>query len=184
MSVLKSIFKEIKTIARTATYFAIVFILMMVMKKLYLKDYDIEFTGISQAFIGALVLSKVVILMDLISLGSWVQRRPPIVDVILRTLLYTTGVWIVIILEKLFERRHDEGGIGDSISYLFSHRDIYHIWATTIGCGFSIFVYNAFSVVQRMLGRHALAKLFFHTSLDQVEHAVLSEKILSFPIKK
>jgi hypothetical protein len=58
MSVLKSIFEEIKTIARTAAYFAIVFILMMVMKKLYLKDYDIEFTGISQALIGALVLSK------------------------------------------------------------------------------------------------------------------------------
>ena len=184
MSVIKSIFKEIKTIARTAAYFAIVFLLMMVMKKLYLKDYDIEFIGISQALIGALVLSKVVILMDLISLGSWVQRQPPIVDVSLRTLLYTTGVWIVIILEKLFERRHDAGGISYSISYLFSHRDIYHIWATTIGSGFSIFVYNAFTTVQRMLGRHGLAKLFFHTSLEQVEHAVLTDKMLSFPPHK
>src|SRR5664279_2412398 len=147
MSVLKSIFKEIKAIARTAAYFAIVFLLTIVMKKLYLKDYDIEFTGISQALIGALVLSKVVILMDLIKLGSWVQRQPPIVDVSLRTLLYTTGVWIVIVLEKLFERRHDAGRIGDSISYLFSHRDIYRVWATTIGSGVAIFVYNAFSVV-------------------------------------
>src|SRR5664279_3609832 len=163
MSVLKSIFKEIKAIARTAAYFATVFLLMMVMKKLYLKDYDIEFTGISQALIGALILSKVVILMELISLGSWVQREPPIVDVCLRTVLYTSGVWIVVILEKLFERRHDTGGIGDSISYLFSHRDIYQIWATTLGSGFSIFIYNAFFVVQQMLGKHGLMKLFFHT---------------------
>jgi hypothetical protein len=184
MSVLKKIVEEIKTIARTASYFAVVFLLMMIMKKLYLKDYDIEFTGISQALIGALILSKVVILMDLISLGSRVQFQPPIVDISLRTLLYTAGVWIVIILEKLFERRHDAGGIGDSISYLFSHRDIYHIWATTIGSGVSIFVYNAFSVVQRMLGRHGLTKLFFHSSLEQVDHAVLSEKNLSFELKK
>jgi hypothetical protein len=122
--------------------------------------------------------------MNLISLGSLVQRQPPVVDVCLRTLLYTIGVWIVIILEKLFERRHDAGGIGDSISYLFSHRDIYHVWATTIGSGVSIFVYNSFSVVQRLLGRHGLAKLFFHTSLEQVDHAFLAEKTLSFPSKK
>jgi hypothetical protein len=168
MSVLKKIINEIKTIARTAAYFAIVFILMMVMKKLYLKDYDIEFTGISQALIGALVLSKVVLLMGLISLGSWVKRQPSIVDVSLRTLLYTLGVWIVIVLEKLFERRHDAGGIANSISFLFNHRDIYHVWATTIGSGLSIFVYNAFSVMQEMLGRHGISKLFFKTSPEQV----------------
>ena len=98
MSVTKKIIEEIKTIARTASYFAIVFILMMIMKKLYLKDYDIEFTGISQALIGALVLSKVVLLMDLISLGNWVKRQPSIVDVSLRTVLYTLGVWVVIVI--------------------------------------------------------------------------------------
>ena len=163
MSVTKKIIEEIKTIARTASYFAIVFILMMIMKKLYLKDYDIEFTGISQALIGALVLSKVVLLMDLISLGNWVKRQPSIVDVSLRTVLYTLGVWIVIVLEKLFERRHDAGGIGDSMTYLINHRDIYHVWATTIGSCLAIFVYNAFSVVQRRLGRHGLSKLFFKT---------------------
>jgi hypothetical protein len=170
MSVINNIFKEIKTIFRTAAYFATVFLLMMVMKKLDLKDYDIEFTGISQALIGALVLSKVVLLMGLISFGSWLRHQPSIVDICLRTLLYTLGVWIVIILEKLFERRHDAGGISESISYLFSHRDIYHVWATTIGSGVSIFIYNAFSVVQKLLGKHGLSKLFFHTSIEQLEH--------------
>ena len=43
MKIFHKILKEIKIVLRTATYFAIVFILMMVMKKLYLKDYDIEF---------------------------------------------------------------------------------------------------------------------------------------------
>ena len=84
---MKGVLREIISIARTATYFATVFILLMIMKKLNLADYDIAFTGISQALIGALIMSKVIILMDLISLGPWVQRQPPIVDVILRTIL-------------------------------------------------------------------------------------------------
>lgn len=153
MNILKKIFKEIKIVTRTASYFAIVFILMMVMKKLYLKDYDIEFTGLSQALIGALVMSKVVILMEYITLGGAVQRQPAIVDVILRTLLYTAGVLIVIVLEKAFEKRHEISGYGNAIVEVFKNRDIYHVWATTIGSAASIFVYNSFSVVQRVMGK-------------------------------
>ena len=125
MKVLKKIFEELRTIARTAAYFAVVFILMMVMKKLYLKDYDIEFEGLSQALIGALIMAKVIILMDLISLGGWVQRQPPIVDVCLRTLMYSAGVLVVVVLEKAFEKRHEAGGFGSAISYVFDHREYF-----------------------------------------------------------
>jgi hypothetical protein len=170
MKILKKILEEIKIILRTAAYFAIVFILMMVMKKLYLKDYDIEFTGLSQAIIGALVMAKVIILMELISLGPWVQRQPPIVDVIIRTLLYSLGVMIVVILEKAFEDRHLADSYGKAISYVLSHRDIYHVWATMIGVAGSIFVYNSFSIVQRTMGKNGLVKLFFSTPLNRVEH--------------
>lgn len=170
MKILKKIFEEIRIVTRTAAYFAIVFILMMVMKKLYLKDYDIEFSGMSQAIIGSLIMAKVIVLMELISLGSWVQRKPPIVDVVIRTLLYTLGVLLVIVLEKAFEKRHVVEGFGNAISYVFNHRDIYHVWATTIGAAASIFIYNTFSVVKRVLGKNGLAKLFFSTSLNQVEH--------------
>jgi len=62
MKFLHKLLKEIKIVAKTALYFAIVFVILMLMKKLDLKDYNIEFNGLSQALIGALVLSKVIIL--------------------------------------------------------------------------------------------------------------------------
>jgi len=166
---MKKVIHELIVIARTATYFAVVFLFMMLMKKLYLKDYDIEITGISQALIGALIMSKVVLLMELISLGSWVQRQPPIVDVILRTVMYTLGVLIVVILEKAFEARHEVSGFDNAISHVLSHRDVYHVWATTLGASASIFFFNAFAVVQRLLGKNGIYKLFFTKSLNQVE---------------
>jgi len=166
---MKKVIHELIVIARTATYFAIVFLFMMVMKKLYLKDYDIEFTGISQALIGALIMSKVILLLGLISLGSWVQKQPPIVDVTLRTLMYTIGVLIVVMLEKAFEARHEVSGFGDAITHVLDHRDIYHVWATTLGASASIFFFNVFSIVQRLLGKNGIYKLFFTHSLNQVE---------------
>jgi hypothetical protein len=166
---MKKVLHELVVIARTATYFAIVFIFMMVLKKLYLEDYNIEFTGISQALIGALIMSKVILLLELISLGPWVQRQPPVVDVVLRTLLYTIGVLIVVALEKAFEARHKVSGFENAIEHVIKHRDIYHVWATTLGASASIFFYNAFSVVQRLLGKNGIYNLFFTQSLNQVE---------------
>ena len=110
MKILKVILKELKEIMKTALFFLIVFLFMMVMKKLDLKDYDIQFSGISQVLIGALIMSKVIILMDMIPLGSWVQHQPPVIDIILRTILYSIGVFIVVILEKGFEGRDKNGG--------------------------------------------------------------------------
>ncbi len=166
---MKKLVHEIIVIARTAGYFAIVFLFMMVMKKLYLEDYNIEFTGVSQALIGALIMSKVILLLQLISLGSWVQRQPPIVDIFLRTLFYTFGVLIVVMLEKAFEARHEVSGFGNAISHVLSHRDIYHVWATTLGASASIFFYNAFTVVKKLLGKNGLAKLFFTTPLNSIK---------------
>jgi hypothetical protein len=121
--------------------------------------------------------------MEYISLGHWVQRQPAIIDVVLRTLLYTAGVLIVIVLEKAFEKRHEADGYVNAIAFVFRNRDIYHVWATTIGSAASILVYNSFSVVQRAMGKNGLAKLFFSTPLSLVEQANSTDKNLSFQIK-
>ena len=44
----------------------------------------------------------------------------------------------------------------------------------------NIFIYNAFSIIQRLLGQKAFVNLYFNTRLDQIEHATLSENKLSF----
>ena len=167
---MKKVLHEIIVIARTATYFAVFFLFMIVMKKLTLKDYQIEFTGLSQALIGALIMSKVILLMQLISLGSWVQRQPPIVDTLLRTLLYSLGVLVVVILEKAFEARHEVEGFSNAIAYVLDRRDVYHVWANTLGATASIFFFNVFAVVQRLLVKNGTYKLFFTGSLSQLEH--------------
>ena len=166
---MKKVIHEIIVIARTALYFAIFFLFMMVMKKLYLKDYDIEFTGVSQALIGALIMSKVILLLELIKPSAWVQRQPAFVYIIIRTVEYTFGVLLVVVLEKAFEARHEVSGFTNAISHVLSHRDVYHVWATTLGASASIFFYNAFFVVKQLLGKNGVAKLYFTTPLNTIK---------------
>src|SRR6266852_6840255 len=103
MSFRKKLLKEIKAIGLTTLFFAIWFGTMILLKRLVLTQYDIQFRGLSVALISALVVAKVVILMEHVSLGRWVRQRPVAVDITLRLLLYTGGTFIVFMLEKAFE---------------------------------------------------------------------------------
>jgi hypothetical protein len=161
--------KEIKEILGMTLYFLFFLGVLIILKKLILKDYEIAFTGLSTAIIGALVMAKVVLLMELIPRGQWVRSQPAIVDVILRTLLYTFGVLIVMLLEKAFESRHENGGFSTALLNVFRNRDLYHVWAGVIVVGLSLFGYNAMSVMRLYLGKRQLEKLYFTTPLEQID---------------
>ncbi len=84
------------------------------------------------ALLGALVLAKVVLVLEYIPLGAWAQARPAWVDVMLRTALYAFGVFVVLLLEKAFEGRHEHGGFGASLIAVFQHADAKHVWLNTV----------------------------------------------------
>jgi lysylphosphatidylglycerol synthetase-like protein (DUF2156 family) len=160
MSLGQKVVEEIKRIGIVALYFALCFGVMMLCKRLILAQYAVEFRGVTFALVGALVVAKVVVLLENVSLGKWVRRQPVVVDVVLRTLLYTIGVWIVFLLEKSFESRHEHGGFGPSLMAVFQHRDIHHVWASTIGVCVALLGFIIFSVVKNRFGGHELKRLF------------------------
>ncbi len=173
----QKVIHEIKSIAGVTFYFAVWLGILMLLKRLMLEDYNIEFRGISIALISALVMAKVVLLMDLIPLGSWIRRQPSVVDVLVRMLLYTVGVLFVFLMEKAFESRHEAGGFGTALSNVFHHRDIYKVWAGTIVVGISLFWFQVWGVISKHLDKGELATLFFRTPLEEVlqEHKAKSE---------
>ena len=168
-SIWQKIWHEIKEIAGVAFCFFLWLGILMLLKKLMLEDYQIEFTGLSVAIISSLIIAKVVILMEFIPLGNWVRGQAAIVDIVLRTLLYTLGVLIISLLEKALESRHEDGGFSSALLHVFHHRDIYHVWVGTLVVGISLFWFNVFTVLQRHFGNHELAKIVFKTPLKEVE---------------
>jgi drug/metabolite transporter (DMT)-like permease len=82
---------------------------LVALKGLVLAEYRIEFHGLSVALVGALVLAKVALVLEL---GASIRTRPTLVDVVLRTALYAVGVLVGLVLEKPLEARHAHGGLG------------------------------------------------------------------------
>jgi len=144
--------KEIETVALTTLYFVAWLVALLAVKKLILDEYHIEFRGLSLALIGALIIAKVVLVLEHVPLGQWVTRHAAFLEVMARTLLYTLGVVVVLLLEKAFEARHEWGGFGASLAQVFEHRDIPHVWANTICLAGALLVFNALAALRPHLG--------------------------------
>lgn len=71
----RKIIEEIKRIGIVTLYFAVCFGVMILFKRLILEQNDIQFRGVTFALVGALILAKVVVLLEKVPLGEWVQRR-------------------------------------------------------------------------------------------------------------
>jgi hypothetical protein len=138
MSVWHKLRKEIKTVALATLYFAAWIGVLMVLKVLVLEEYQIEFRRWSLVLVGALVLAKVVLVLEHVPLGTWIQTRSAWVDLILRTGLYALGVFVVLVLEKAFEGRHEHGGFAPAVGSVFQRAEAPHVWSNMSGQSLAI----------------------------------------------
>jgi hypothetical protein len=178
MSLQQKLKDEIKAVALATLYFATWIGVLMVLKALVLAEYRIEFRGWSLALVGALLLAKVVLVLEHVPLGAWIRTRPALLDVIIRTALYGLGVLVVLLLEKAFEGRHEHGGFVPSLVSVFQHAEIHHVWVNTICLSGALLGYNILSVFRRHLGEGGLIRLFL-SPLPQESRE--ETKVLSVP---
>lgn len=169
MSFREKLVEELKAVGVVAAYFGCWIAAILWLKKIVLAEYDIAFGDFSDAVIGALVLAKVVIVLEHVPLGRWIRRRPAWVDVIVRTLLYAAGVFVVLVLEKSFEARHEYGSFSTSLANVFQQADIHHVWANTVCLGGALLSYNVLSVIRKHLGHGYLRGLLLLPLPDEPE---------------
>jgi hypothetical protein len=166
MSAQEKLKHELKAVVLVTLFFAAWFGVFMGLKVLILEDYKIHFGSVSAVLIGALILAKVVLILEHVSLGGWLRNQPVLVNVILRTLLYAFGTLIVILLEKSFESRHEQGGLGPALMNVFQHRDMPHVWANTICVTGALLFYNLLAALKHHLGPGGLARVFLTNRND------------------
>jgi hypothetical protein len=160
MSLNEKLKHELKAVVMVTLFFAAWLGILMGIKVLVLEDYQIHVGGFSTVLIGALILAKVVLILEHVSLGAWLRDKPVLVDVVLRTLLYGLGTLVVLLLEKAIESRHEQGGFGTALMNIFGHPDMPHVWVNTICVTGALLFYNALTVLNRHLGTGGLTRVF------------------------
>ncbi len=152
--------KEISEVLLTTFFCAICFGVRFWLKRLYLAEYRVEFRGVSLALVGALIVAKVVLVMEHVTLGQWLRNHAVAIDILLRTVLCMFAVCVALLLEKGFEARHEHGGFRAGVVWVFQHRDMHHVWADTVGVGGALLVFNILRALRRHLGEGQLHRVF------------------------
>lgn len=165
MKVVHWLVEEVKSLAIVTLYFAICFLVVMLLKRLLLAEYGIQFSGLTTAIVVALVTAKVVLVLRKVPLSRIYEGQPAVVDVIARTLLYTFATLLALLLERAFEGRAEHGGFLNSLATVFEHRETSRVWATTLCVGLAFAGYNAFGVFYNALGPREVRRIFFRRSL-------------------
>jgi hypothetical protein len=169
MRIHQRLVNEIKAVVIASIYFGCWIAGLLLIKYLVLAEYQIAFTGWSMVLVGALILSKVVLVLEHVSLGAWVRSQPAWIDVLLRTILYSLGVALVLMVEKGIENRHVYGGFVQALQQLVHHENVHHVWANTVCISGALLGYNMLSVIQRQLGKGALTRIFFSSLPQETE---------------
>ena len=160
MSFWQGVKREIRELAITGSYFIAWIGSLMLLKTLILAEYHVEFREWSLVLVGALVLAKVVLVLEHVPLWHWARHRPAWMEVVLRTLFYSAGVFVVLVIEKAFEGRQAHGGFGAALVAQFQSVDGPRVWANTICLAGALLGFNVLAVIQRHLGEGKLFRMF------------------------
>jgi hypothetical protein len=152
--------QELRSLGLAVGFFGTWIGMLILIKTLLLKGYHIDYFGWSKVVVGTLVLSKVVLVLEHVSLGAWVRARAAWVGTLLRTALYAAGLVAVLALEHGISERGEAGGFVNAVRDGFRTVGVPHLLVNAICLTGALLVYNALGVVRRHLGEGALVRLF------------------------
>lgn len=156
--------KELVEILLVTAYFLLCFGILILIKKLTLAQINVEFYGFSAALIGALIMSKVVIILDKTPIGKLYIRKALYKNVIAKSIIYTLVLTFVLFIENLIHSMLEGTTFKASIIGILEHRDPLQFRLTLIASFFSLLSYNIIIGIRDSMDKGALVKLFFNNN--------------------
>ncbi len=153
-----SVVKELKTVFWTTLYFIIWFGALLLLKVIMLREYEVDIYGASIVLVGSLIAAKSVLILEHVPLSKS-RTQPAIVEVLLRTLLYIAGIFILMVLEKSIEASHECGGFTNAVKDLLGSVNKCHIWSNIICVTGALLFYNIGSVVNDHIGENGVMRI-------------------------
>jgi hypothetical protein len=152
--------RELKALGFVVLYFLFCFGIILLLKKLFLEDYQIKVYALSTAVVSALIAAKIVVTLDHTRAGTrFDASRELLTAVAYKTLVYGTVAFGFLLAEKLFHAYRATGGLERAMTEVWTHRDRNVILAKVICVGLTFAGYHLYTGIDRRLGEGTLRRL-------------------------
>ena len=160
MGMLSTLKHEVKEIGLVTLYFFSCFGIFLTLKKLMLEAYHIEFYGFSKAVVGALIVAKVVVVLDKTKGGTRLDANHSLgVAALYKTMIYSVVTFVVLLVEELFHTYREDGTLGEALLDLMMHEDHHNIFARVLCMGLAFMGYHLYRGIDRRLGEGSLMRM-------------------------
>ncbi|MGF1467806.1 MAG: hypothetical protein ACFCGT_16905 [Sandaracinaceae bacterium] len=152
--------EEGRLVLAVTAYFLVCFGLVGILKYLTLAQYHIAPHELGQAVVLALVLGKVVVVLDKTSFGNRFERHAVWSSVLYKSAIYTLAVAALLVVERVLH--HLLGGLtlAESLREAWDASDRNRAAATSICVMVAFIGYNAMSEVAAVVGWRRVRAFF------------------------
>ena len=155
MSFLEVVKHEIKQVGLVTLYFFTAFAVISVIMKLLLISYEIHLTLLSKVIIGALVMGKVVIILDKTSFGDRFANHARYLNILYKSIVYTFATFVVAALEKTYHYYHETHNVQTAFLEIFQDGRGERLAAFLILVFISFIFFNTMIAVNRTMNLKA-----------------------------
>jgi hypothetical protein len=137
------------------------FMVLFLIFKLFVAQYSIEYSAFTKAAVAALVLGKVVPLLDWADSGYRFEGHRRIVVVLGKTLAYALVVIMLGTGERIFTAFRHEGSIGAAVHFVVANADIHRFLGLVLLLSLVVGPYLTMQEIDRAIGKGVLFRLLF-----------------------
>ncbi len=162
LKILKRLWDEIIGVIPAVVFFCLAFNLIVLTDILTTERYGIKIFNFVSATIFAVVVGKVMLMVNLVPWVNAFQNRPRIYNMLWRTALYTFASLVVRICELIIRFSLKHGSVSEAYHHLVNNFDWPRFWAVQIWLATLFLVFAALQEINRALGEGRLWAIFFN----------------------
>jgi len=142
-------------------FFFIAFSLILATKMLMLSQYGIPWTGFGEAIIGALLVGKVVLVVDKLPFVNRFPEHPLIYNTIWKSVIYILAAGFIHYLTQIVPMLVNHEGLIEANRHLIGETVWSRFWLIQMWLAVLLLIYCAMRELIRVVGRDRFIQMFF-----------------------
>lgn len=152
---------EIIEVLPAVLFFLTAFILMHWIETLFVEGSGVRMESLVKAAIGALIVGKVLLVVDLLPVVNAFRDRPLILDTLWKTLLYTTAAFLFRVGEELLPLAVETGSLASGSERYLAQVHWPRFWAIHLFLTMMLFIFVAAREFVVAVGTERARRMFF-----------------------
>jgi len=160
VKLLKTLKHEFLAVIPPTVFFFLTFCLLVITQRLIDQEYGIPLVNFGGALIGALIVGKVVLVVDTLPFVNRFPGKPLIYNVLWKTGIYLTATFLVRYAEHLLPFFKQYGHLAEAHRHLLEEVVWPRFWLIQMWLIVLFFVYCALRELIRVIGKREFVSLF------------------------